>query len=519
MEKLLIIDDEEWILEGLKLILPWNEMGIELTDTAQNGQEAIEIIENEHPTIVLTDIRMPLLDGLEIAKYVFDKAMETEVIIVSGYSDFEYARQAIKYNVSAYLTKPIDADELRVAISNIIRKLQSQREQICMANRFKEMEVNRMLSKQYLSEREINADFKDEKVYFTCVFQLSCIEMKNHQIIDPESYFLKLIKGSEWCGKEGLCFRNSTNPNQYIFIAEFFKTTSYERQYEKILYEFEKLLVKIRREMQIEGCIGVSAPYANTSLSFKAYLQASFITENSSKDKRINIISNKEFEKKYCELNISHNCIRELTEIIESGNRKRTIDILRNMTDHWLSQSLFFIRINVQETIIALSSLMAKYDGNMYELNHEYADVFSQIWHVNSGKKLVELCTFLVEAVFDYIQSVKNENKESTVLQIKHYINNHYYENIRLSDMANKYYVNLTYLSRKFKQEIGMNFNDYVREIRLQKASRLLKESDMKVYEIAQKVGFENENYFMKKFREKYDVTPSVYREMSKICK
>ena len=518
MEKLLIVDDEEWILEGLKLILPWNEMGIELTDTAQNGQEAIGIIENEHPTIVLTDIRMPLLDGLEIAKYVFDKSMETEVIIVSGYSDFEYARQAIKYNVSAYLTKPIDPDELEVTILNIVRKLHAQREQTCMANRFKENEVNRKLSKQYLSERGSVADFQDEKMYFTCVFQLSGIEAKNHEIRDPESYFLKLMKESEWCGNSGLCFRNSTNPNQYIFIAEFLKTTSCEEQYEKIFSEFKKLLINIKRDMNIEGCIGVSSSYANTNLSFKAYLQASFITENSTKDKRIRIITNKEFEKKYCELDISHNHVRELIDTIERGNRKLTIDKLRNMADYWLSQSLFHIRINVQETIIALSSLMAKYDGNMYELNHEYADIFNQIWHVNSGNKLVELCTFLVEAVFDYIQSVKNENKESTVLQIKRYIDNHYCENISLSDMANKYYVNQTFLSRKFKQEIGMNFNDYVREIRLQKAATLLEDSDMKVYEIAQKVGFENENYFMKKFREKYEATPSVYREISKKC-
>lgn len=513
MEKLLLVDDEEWILDGLKLILPWNDMGIYLTECAFNGLEAIKIIEKEQPSIILTDIRMPITDGLELAKYVFENNIEAEVIIISGYSDFEYARQAVAYNVSAYLTKPIDCEELTFTIENIIKKVQKRREQAHIVSRFEEMESNQRLSKLYLSKTEKESIIEEENIYWICVFCVTELYAKDPKISDSSSHFLHLVKKSEWCGNKGLYFRNSTNPNHYIFIANFNKSIPYKIQYNKILQEFDKLLFNIKKEMYIEGSIGISDPYTNTNQSFKAYLQASFITENIVSDTKCSIISNEIFETNYQNTNILNENIRQLAEAIENGYREDTGKILDTLTNYLIRHSLITIRINIQEVIIVLSSLMMKYNGSMYELNREYADVFRQIWHVDSGEKIIELGTLLVEAVFDYIQSEKNGKKESLFMQIKRYIDDYYYEPITLNDMAKKYFMNVTYFSRKFKHEIGVNFNDYVRNIRLQKAAELLLNTDLKVYEIAQKVGFDNENYFMKKFREEYGITPSLYRE------
>lgn len=511
MERLLLVDDEEWNLDGLKLILPWNDMGIELTECAVNGQEAIDIIEKEHPDIVLTDIRMPGLDGLDVAKYVFENKIMTEVIILSGYSDFEYARQAVGYNVASYLTKPVDSDELLITIENIRKKIQSKKEQTRIIKQFKTIEQNRKLSRMYLSDHQEHLS-DGENCYITCVLQISKIQAREFEAKDG-NYLLHLFKEGEWCGKDGVCFCNSTNANQYIFIANFKKSRTYEQQYCLIREEFERVLRVIRKKVYVEGCIGISEPYNNTSQSFKAYLEASFITENTVGNRNFNIITSEEFENNYQKVNILHQDIQDLMEMIEFGNREKTEIVLKRMRESLFSQNMIAIRLNIQEMMIGLSNLMVKHGGNMYELKREYADVFRKIWHIDSKEPLIELGEVLAEAVLDYIQIQKNEGRESLIQQIKRYVDEHYFESLILNEVAKEYFINATFFSRKFKQEIGVNFNTYVRKVRLNKAAEFLTNTDMKVYEIAQKVGFDNEDYFMKKFKEQYGVTPSVYRE------
>lgn len=152
----------------------------------------------------------------------------------------------------------------------------------------------------------------------------------------------------------------------------------------------------------------------------------------------------------------------------------------------------------------------------MYLLNHEYTDIFNQIWRVSSCSELMDYCEVLLEAVTDYMDTARNAGKESVIGQIKKYIEIHYAESISLNDTAAKYYMNAAYLSRAFKKETGVNFNDYVKQIRMERAAEFLSGTDMKVYEIARRVGYENENYFMKKFRETFGMTPGQFKDQEK---
>ena len=183
MEKLLIVDDEEWIVEGLKLQIPWEEYEIELTRTAQNGREAIEILEKENPSIVLTDIRMPLMDGLELANYVYTQKKECELIIISGYADFEYAKKAIAYGVSAYLTKPVIREELAEAIQEILGKLRLKREQKHKLDQLKDMEEYSELSQYYLLENQGQEKQTDNSRYITAVFYVT--QLENKKLTNP----------------------------------------------------------------------------------------------------------------------------------------------------------------------------------------------------------------------------------------------------------------------------------------------------------------------------------------------
>ncbi|MBP3470291.1 MAG: response regulator [Lachnospiraceae bacterium] len=515
MEKILIVDDEEWIVEGLKLQLPWEAYGIELTSTAQNGKEAIEILEKENPSIVLTDIRMPMMDGLELAKYIYTQKKDCELIIISGYADFEYAKKAIAYGVSAYLTKPVIREELAEAIQEILEKLCLKREQKQKLAQLKDVEEYSELSQYYLMENQCQEKQTENSRYITAVFYVTQLENKSHMQNREEACFLRLAKEMSWNNGRGIFFNNHFNPSQYVLVVDFEKNCKIQEVYERIESDFAEFLDRVRSEMNISGIIGVSTPYDNTNQSFKAYLQAKFIVENLQGDEKCRIVPADEFGNVYGRIKVDYDEIQELMTAIECRNRKGVEKEYGRMTKKWeeSTEALICTRLNIQEILVSLSKLLTQYNGSMYELGHEYADIFAKIWSIDSCHKLVEQSKILIEAVMEHIDTVESRGKESVIIQIKKYIDNHYSESITLNEISRKYYINAAYFSRAFKREIGINFNDYLRKLRLDKAAAFLASTDLKIYEIAGKVGFDNPNYFMKKFQEQYGITPGKYRE------
>lgn len=123
---IILVDDEQQILFGMKKGINWEELGFEVVGTAQNGKEALELIEDHHPDLLISDIKMPFMDGLELAKTIHDNYMNTKIILFSGWDDFEYARMAISYGVSEYIMKPINYDEMKKLLVNMHQELEKE---------------------------------------------------------------------------------------------------------------------------------------------------------------------------------------------------------------------------------------------------------------------------------------------------------------------------------------------------------------------------------------------------------
>lgn len=123
---IILADDEQQILFGMKNGIDWESLGFSVVGTAQNGKEALELIEEYHPDLLISDIKMPFMDGLELSKILHDNYINTKIILFSGWDDFEYARTAISYGVSQYLMKPIDYDEMQKLLTNIHEELEKE---------------------------------------------------------------------------------------------------------------------------------------------------------------------------------------------------------------------------------------------------------------------------------------------------------------------------------------------------------------------------------------------------------
>lgn len=519
MEKLLIVDDEEWIVEGLKCQLDWMNLGIEIIGVAANGEEAIVKLEELKPDILLTDIRMPKLDGLELAKYIYGHKIDCEIIIISGYADFSYAKKAIEYQVTAYLTKPIEREDLEESIKSAIERIKQKRRDKREKNLRELDEYNMELSERYLSEETARENTKttgdDQKNYITVLFHVFYLENKKDTKEDYSTQFQRIVKSSQRNENHGIFFQNHSNRKQYALILDYDKTINKEEAFKTLLHDLEIMTERVKEEMKIEAIIGISEPYENTEQSFKGYLQAKFIVENTKKGNGILIITKDQFDNNYLKVKVNREKISELLFAIEFSNRKQTKELYQKIVEECLKEKnqLIQLRMSIQEILIYLSNLLLKYESNMYKVSNEYADIFNRFWEIESTELLVEECFVIIEDVQDYIEATRNTGRESTVSQIKKYIDEHYTEPISLNSMASKYYMNGAYLSRVFKKEIGVNFNDYIKKVRLEKAAKLLRTRNMKMYEIAEQVGYDNVNYFLKKFREEYGVTPSQYRE------
>lgn len=518
MEKLLIVDDEEWIVEGLKMQLPWEEMGIQLTRTAASGLEALEILKEEEPSIVLTDIRMPDMDGLNLAKHIYERGLACETIIISGYADFDYARQAIAYGVSAYLMKPVIREELKKAVQESLVRIQGNRARRYQLEQLWEAEKNLELTQYYLQENQRTDDLTEDKEYLTAVFGVTRLEHKDESQEQEADRFLRLAREIPWSDNQCIFFNNRFNPNQYILIVDMGKSYGHQAVYNQLNRYFRMLQKRVSCEMELEGIIGVSEPYHNVNQTFKAYLQAKFVAENLEGSIECRIVTAKEFDSIYSDVKVNHEEIQKLLIAVEAGDWKQVERLYGDFEQGWVhdSNGLIHMRMSIQEMIISLSKLLKRYGCSMYELGCEYADIFRQIWQIDSCDKLREFSIILIEAAMERIEAVKYQGKESIIRKIQKYVDEHYMEPLNQNEIAKRFYINTAYFSRAFKKEMKVNFTDYVKKLRLEQAAVFLLSTNMKVQEIANRVGYDNPNYFIKKFQEMYEVSPKKYREQHK---
>lgn len=362
MYKLMLVDDERLILDGLKYILDWESLGIEIVHIAVNGKEALDKFKEEPVDIIITDINMPVLTGLELIKEVKKFDDNVSFIVLSGYDEFSYAQKAIGLGVENYILKPIDDMELEETIKKICEK------KIELENNHNlEEQLNKLLAV------ESSKECKYEKLSFEAE-----IEKINKLIIEKDRF--KIIEYiEELFNDKNLMPKNFYDLSVKILILM-----------DKIAYDF-----KIDRKIEEDSLI---------------------------------------------------------TNIIKLFNEKSRENIK------------FFI-------ILELDALLKLMNTN--------AEKFSPV-----------------------IQQIVRKVKDC------------YYEDLSLKVLANDFNINSSYLGQLFTKEVGMSFSDYLNKEKNSKAKELILNTNMKINDIAIKVGYTDTSYFYRKFKKYYGVSPAVMREL-----
>ncbi|HEX3028566.1 MAG TPA: response regulator transcription factor [Clostridia bacterium] len=516
MYKVFIADDDPYILEGIRHILRWEEFGIEIIGTASNGFEALEALKKHPADILITDIKMPKMDGLELIKRVRDTNPAARFIILSGYDDFEYLKESIKLGIENYILKPINSEELEKTITSTLDKISKDKSE--RLKHIKDMGIIRnnilyrwvtnTISESEFEERTgiLDIDF-GKPPYVVCTLRL--LSQTGNQLLfaHAEKIFTEKMSVSGFatvfCTPDGII----------IIILSSGGSSSKKSFYEKVVQEClqELGLMKIDYFFtwgSIENDYWlIQRSYLNAFelqqysiiLPKNSILDYNLIQKNPEKDKLDDLISINEISRfiRSKDKNALYLYIDKIFTCIKSFEGV-TPSMLKN-----LSVELLFSITNCTRIIsLGKKSLINELDFSFTDLNkmQSIEDITDFIKAASS--KLIDLT------------SEKYEKMSPLVRRLIHYISEHYSDDISLKTLSLQLNTNPNYLGKLFKDETSEYFSDYVNRIRIEKAKELLLCPANMTKDIAVQVGYNDVNYFYRAFKKYAEMAPSEFRDL-----
>lgn len=528
MYKLIIVEDEEIVRSGLKNGTDWCGLGFEVVGTASNGIEALELVNNTEPDVVLTDIRMPDMDGIELMRILKHRNPEVEIVILSGYSDFEYARSAVKYDAFAYLTKPIDEVEFIRTFKEVKQKIRDKRhnfyirqkisnedknvDRVIIRDLFLSTLLTKQLDEQFIRKSFAELDIKiNERNYCIAVVQM------DYDYSETDEKTVDLLKSKcqdmvDYYGYPHVFI----DKNCFIILSKqgaayYDLKRDIRRLKDEITAHIDKLCSNVTVSIGVSRLhSGLSSIYdasneAQTALSFKFYLGGNKVIPYSN----VTLKQLDDFEAQQLE-----GLITGLVEgIIDQNDNQKTI-MMNNLFNFLKALSLndiTFIKIKILEIFVTLDNKLKQRNINLKSLSSKetiYGEIFSKC----SLDSLREWLKKELDVINADLNQFSAESDNSIVKQVQKYIYDNIKNKIYLNDIAEAVHMSANYLSTAFKKETGLNLSKYITELKINKAKEYLAFSDMRIQDIAEELGFSDYRYFCTVFKSETGQTPLNYR-------
>lgn len=490
MFRIIIADDEEMIRKRLTQCIPWEEIGYEIAATAADGEELFKKIEEYKPDVVLTDIKMPEMDGLEVISRTHDMGFsDIEFIIISGYSDFEYAQKGIKLGVSDYILKPIDKQKLMASLKGLSSRI----------NKVKENKGDKL--KNLIKSENDTASFEFKgtavKIYIDEAEQ------------EKQDEILRYVK---------MCLNEIMT--EWIHIDE---------DTDSLLFFYESILQGTAENMISDVFLSVNEGISNISENGAVSVYYSDLINNIQELKNsvkcfdkikehrpyigkkqfinINKIS---YEKELInEFSIGEETEAKIESCIAEGDYDRIRDIFSEIPFSKITyrnaRIICFLFINMIYRILNLAGEITEEDKRAV---NEFLKKFEKCEFVDT----IKICTYdCMDIIFGRLRRNTETSESYIISQAMMYIDQNIDKNISLRDIAGMCEVSYGYLSRIFALQAG-GFVNVLRKKRINIAKKLLETTNKKVYEIAIEAGFKNSRYFTEVFKKETGIIPQEYR-------
>lgn len=515
MYKVLIVDDEKMIRMGMKKVLPWQELKIEEVYTAASGKEALGILEEYHPQIMISDIQMTGMTGLELIEKAKEKVPDLRVIVLTGYDNFEYARQSIRLEVQDFFLKPIDEEDLAEAVKKQVDYLDEQKqaektqpEQVRTQGFEQQNRLEHYLRSLVHQREEKETILNDLKEHYHFDFNQS---MKMILIVPtlymnrerPEENFRAMSVKHICMGMvdsqgKGITFTD----DEGVIAIVYFEI----EEGESIIEEVQQLSNVLSDEFDVKPKMVMGSTVQGFSNLMVSYNDARYLLENE-KENICDIIQNFGAESK-SELFLD--VYAELKGIMcnNIGNSEYVLKVFRTFSKAVESYNLSKTLARRCCFEIA-STLLLTYMGDSGEVEDGKLDALSKNL-VSAGRE--EACE-LTEMFITNLLGKGEENVHDIVSSAKRYIDEHLAEDLSVSSIANNLYITPNYFSRLFKRVTKEGCNEYIVRKRIEKAKSLLETTSIKTGKIAMMVGYRDTNYFSLAFKKHTGKSPTKYRE------
>lgn len=539
MYKLILVDDEEEVRKGILKKINWNEYGFEISGEAENGREALEIAEKVVPDVVITDIKMPFMDGIKLAQKLRERFPSIEIVILTGFDEFEYAQKAIKLNVMEYVLKPISSNEMIDILMRVKSKIDDEiakrkdiqalkehykRSLPILKEKFLASLVSQRISKNDIAEKSASYGLSiSGKSFIVSVLSIdsNSVQLEEDQmetdsrVTDDEELlrFAVFNITEEFVSKFGLGI--SFIHYEHIVIISI----SMEDQgaiMDNTLFALEEIKKSVQKFLKVTVSIGVGDGCSDIASLGRSYKNAV-----NALDYRVILGHNRvicigDFEPKR-----THKAVfDELKEhSLVCALKVGTPEEIRGVIDN-LFQEIIDAKSSYKDYQIYLIEMLTTILKVAKDLGEDTDDVFGnnynifiEMYKLNDIQEVKEWFTGICLNITGYISRERQDVCKLLVKRAKDYIQNNYFDSEMTIDKVCKYiHISPAYFSTIFKKETKLTFVNYLTNIRMQAAKELLRSTNLKTFQIAEKVGYSEPNYFSYCFKKNLNVSPSDYR-------
>ena len=532
MYRILLVDDEILVRDAIRENIDWKAMDCELVGDCDNGKAAVEFVQTHPVDIVLTDILMPYMDGMELSRFLHDNYPDIVIVIFSGFGEFEYAKKAIQYDVSEYMLKPVTAMELRAVIEKMKKKVDQRREEKQKLERLTQTSENYQKNAIVIRSKALQAFVDNTKTREESLEELSGLRISLEAacyrvaVFDLDLYsdsmqltsekrqesalmsFVLFNVSDEIVSSEnaGVAYQEGNNKVCVLFMGN--RTREFG---EKIMKICEMIQTKLRELMALEVSIGVgswartqqellvSHELADKAIGYRYLLGGSLLI-----DMEEHPVEN---------IRYSDDLMEKLSTALKAGKKENADSVLDR-----IAAEIKAARVDKSRACVYLQQIIRTADDTCEDmladskLLSERETLLRRVTEQKSFDSAFALVKDHVGKIFQVLSDANSSSGQRQARLALDYIQKNYMDpDLSLNSICSYLNISTSYFSTIFKELTGETFTEVLIRTRMEKAKELLENTTMKNYEIAEKVGFADPHYFGISFKKMTGCTPTEY--------
>lgn len=541
MYKLILADDEEDVREGVVQEIEWERLGFEVAGVAENGKEALELIELMIPDVVVTDIQMPFMDGLHLAEQIRSRFPTVKIIILTGFDEFDYAQKAIRLHVDEYVLKPFSANELKDVLNKVRKQIDeetAERENVetlrehyrrslpILREVFLTSLVTRTMPMREIREKAENYGIELEgDAFIAGVFSLDQPQKGEHDEERPGSLrvsdrhlqlFAVLNITEEIAGRTGFRMIVFLH-NDYVVMLTIHRDTSTEEALRRTAETAEEICQSIEKYLKLTVAVGIGPIASDVGEIHDSYEGAVLALDYRQilGPNRVICIDDIECHRPYGKVRLDEMQEHSLVRCLKVGTQSELHEIVdglfREITD--VGVSIKEYQVYLLEIVTAILKVAKDAGISLDDLLGDQARLIEEMLRFSHWEETREWIIRLSTRIMDHIVIGLQTAHRTFVEEAIEYTKMNYNDpEISINKVCSHLHISAGYFCSIFKKETKTTYLQYLMQLRMETAKELLRTTDLKAFEIAEKIGYADPNYFSFSFRKMFGITPKDYR-------